>query len=249
MDPVIAPTAYLFRMDCWKPETLPAKRFAEYVLKLAVLFGEESHVHFAKVRSGSTKQYLNVDSTAAERVYLRLVGGTTVLPDQETATARRDINLMLIEDGGVGYVKAEPGPRIIDFPGRKTPIAEEVTIHEVGTLDGSIVRIGGRGATDRVVPITLFGRGEYFPCRANKELAKKLASRLFECEVRVSGSGKWTRGADGVWRLQRFDIRDFSEIQGSPSLSAFVEDMRAVEGSGWNKVADAQAELRKLRED
>ena len=39
MDPVIAPTAYLFRMDCWKPETFPAKRFAEYVLKLAALFG------------------------------------------------------------------------------------------------------------------------------------------------------------------------------------------------------------------
>lgn len=243
------PTAYLFRMDCWEPETLPAKRFAEYVLKLAELFGNEEHVHFDKIKPGSARQYLKVDQPAAERVYMRLVGGNTVLPDQEVASVRRDINRMLIEDGGVGYVKAEPGARIIEFPGRKTPIAEEVTIHEAGLLEGSVVRVGGRGRIDRVVPITLFGSGEYYPCRASKELAKKLAAKLFEGEVRVSGNGKWIRDAEGVWRLQLFDIKDFSEIQGAQSIVDFVTDMRAIEGSGWNKVADAQAELRKLRED
>ena len=130
MDTVAPPTAYLFRMDCWEPDTLPAKRLAQYLDKLATLLGETNFVHFQRAGKGSHKQLFKVDQEAAERVYLRLVGSQAVAPDPETAAVRNDVNRMLMEDGGVGYVKAEPGPRIINFPGRKTPISEEVTIHE-----------------------------------------------------------------------------------------------------------------------
>ncbi len=249
MDMIAPPTKYLFRMDCWEPETLPAKRMAQYLDKLATLFGETDFVHFLKVRPGSHRQFLMVEEQAAKAVYLRLVGGTSVAPDPETASVRNDINRMLMEDGGVGYVKADPGPRIINFPGRKTPISEEVTIHESGELTGSVVRVGGRSRNEKAVPITMLGDGEYYPCRASKDVAKRLAGFLFEGEIKVSGKGKWTRGGDGVWELQQFDIKDFAEIEAGSSLSAFVDDMRKVEGSGWNSADDAQAELRKLRDD
>ena len=249
MDLIDPPTVYLFRMDCWEPDTLPAKRMAQYLDKLATLLGETNFVHFQRVGKGSHKQFFKVESEATERVYLRLVGGQAVAPDPETAAVRKDLNRMLMEDGGTGYVKAEPGPRIINFPGRKTPMSEEVTIHETGELIGSVVRVGGRSKNDKAIPITMLGDGEYYPCRTSKELAKRLAAYLFEGEIRVNGNGKWTRGTDGIWSLQLFDIKDFTQIEGGRSLSSFVEDMRNVDGSGWNKSEDAQGDLRKLRED
>ena len=233
-------------MDCWTPETLPAKRLAQYLERLAALLGEPEGVHFVKLRPGSTKQYLKVDSAFASTVYARLTGqGGADLG--ETTAITRDINKMLMDDQGVGYLKAEPGRRIINFPGRKTPITEEIAVHEAGELEGTVIRVGGR--SDRAIPVTLDnGTGEYFHCSATKETAKQMAAYLFEGEVRVSGSGKWTRGSDGVWRLQTFDIKDFVRLD-EESLSAVVSDMRRVEGSGWNAAPDAQAELRKLRED
>ena len=142
---------------------------------------------------------------------------------------------------------SDPGQKIIVFPGCKTPIAEEVTVHEAGELDGTVIRVGGR--SDRAIPVTLDnGSGEYYRCSASKETAKRLATHLFEGEVRVAGNGKWTRSADGAWRLQAFEIKDFIRVD-TQSLSAVVAEMRKIEGSGWNAVPDAQAELRKLRED
>lgn len=249
MSLITPPTKYLFRMDCWEPATLPAKRMAQYLEKLATLFGETQFVHFVSVRPGSHRQLLMVEEQASLAVYLRLVGKDGVAPDPETAAIRNDINRMLMEDGSVGYVKAEPGPRIISFPGRKTPISEEVTIHEAGELSGSVVGVGGRSRNDKAVPVTMLGDGEYYACRASKDIAKRLAGFLFEGEIKVSGTGKWTRGSNGVWALQQFDITDFTAIEAGSSLSAFVDEMRNVDGSGWNSAVDAQAELRKLRED
>jgi hypothetical protein len=239
------PTSYVFRMDGWRPETLPAKRLAQYLERLAALLGEPEGVHFVKIRAGSAKQYLRVDPAVASTVFARLTG-QGVADQGETTAIRRDINKMLMDDQSTGYLKAEPGAKIISFPGRKTPIAEEIAVHEAGELEGTVIRVGGK--TERAIPVTLDnGAGEYFRCSATKETAKRLAALLFEGQVRVSGSGKWTRGSDGVWHLQSFDIKDFARLDDG-SLSAVVQDMRKVEGSGWNAVPDAQAELRKLRE-
>ena len=65
MDPIEPPTSYVFRMDCWEPGTLPVKRLAQYLEKLAVLFGEPESVHFVKLRPGSTRQFLKIDPPAA----------------------------------------------------------------------------------------------------------------------------------------------------------------------------------------
>jgi hypothetical protein len=222
---------------------------AQYLEKLAALFGESRFVHFSKVSSGSHQQFFKVDQKAANKVFLRLVGGTPEAPDHDTTNVRNEINRMLMEDRGVGYLKAQPGKKIIDFPGRKTPISEEVTIHEAGEFTGTVVRVGGRSKNHSAIPITILENGEYLPCRTGKEIAKRIAAFLFEGEICVTGNGKWTRGSDGIWQLQTFDIKDFSPVENDSSLGAFVKDMRAIEGSGWNAAKDAQTELRKLRED
>ena len=139
------PTTYLFRMDRWTPDSLPAKRMAEYMAKLALLFGAPDSVHFSKLRSGSATQFFNVDLAGAQQVWTRLNASNGPMAEPELAAVRRDINKMLMEDGQVGYVKAEPGPKLLEFLGRKTPIADEVSVHQTGSIDGIVIRVGGRG--------------------------------------------------------------------------------------------------------
>ena len=244
MVPTKPPTTYLFRMDKWTPDSLPAKRMAEYMAKLVLLFGAPDAVHFSRLRSGSAKQYFNVDPAAAPQVWARLIASNEPMAEPELAAARRDINKMLMEDDQVGYVKAEPGPKVIEFLGRKTPIADEVTVLQTGSIDGVVIRVGGR---DMSVPVSIdAGDGVFHRCSTTGVVAKRLAAHLFEGDLRLMGKGKWLRSGDGEWKLLTFEIADF-EVLNPDSLQSFISDMRAVEGSEWNAMADPQSTLRSHR--
>jgi hypothetical protein len=244
MDQTPPPTTYLFRMDRWTPASLPAKRMAEYMTKLASLFGSPDGVHFSKVRSGSHRQLFEVDPACAPLVRDRLHAANDPQASQDLANIRRDINKMLLEDGQVGYVKAEPGPKILEFPGRMTRIADEVTVHQTGSIDGTVIRVGGR---DSSVPVSIdAGDGIFHRCSTTRQIAKRLAPHLFESDIRLHGKGKWFRGGDGAWELLAFEISDF-EVLTPDSLEAFVKDMRAIDGSEWNAIADPQAKLKDFR--
>ncbi len=238
------PTTYLFRMDRWTPDSLPAKRMAEYMAKLALLFGAPDSVHFSKLRSGSATQFFNVDLAGAQQVWTRLNASNGPMAEPELAAVRRDINKMLMEDGQVGYVKAEPGPKLLEFLGRKTPIADEVSVHQTGSIDGIVIRVGGRGES---VPVSVdAGDGVFHRCSTTRVVAKRLAAHLFDGDVRLMGKGRWLRSEDGEWKLLAFEIADF-EVLRSDSLQSFVSDMRAIEGSEWNAMADPQSTLRSYR--
>jgi hypothetical protein len=232
-------------MDRWLPTTLPAKRLAQYIERLAALFGEPDCVHFIKIKQGSAQSSFEVAPVAAVQVWERVQAANDgTLPD--AVAARQDLNRMLIEDDCTGYLRVAHGPKVIVFQGRKTPISEEVVMHETGDLEGTVIRVGGRDAS---VPVTIdAGGGVYHKCTASRAVAKSLAGHLFEGEVRVSGKGKWLRGADGTWKLQSFDIADF-ELLDNVALSTFVKEMQSVEGSQWNSLPDPQSELEKLRQD
>lgn len=237
-------TTYDFRIDAWRPETLPMARLAEYLAKLAVLFGNKEHVHFHKIRKGSAIPEIVVDETAVPKVSerLRLVG----TPDaaEEIIRANREINRMLRDDNATGTLKFKGGAKILYFPGCKTPMAEEAVVYEFGELDGVVIRIGGK---DETVPVTLEGAdGFYFRCNASREIARKLASYLFGQSVRVVGRGKWRRTQEGTWELEYFDIKDF-EILDETSLETVIANLRAVEGSSWNEMEDPLAEFKRLR--
>ncbi len=244
MDPTDAPVLYEFVMDRWTPSTIPMRRLVQYLEKLSALSGAPDGVHFIKIRSGSAKPSFSVDEYAAADVFSRFVAANDGSL-AEAVAIRHQINKMLIEDHCVGTLKVVDGPKVIDFPGRKTPIAEEIVVHESGELDGMVIRVGGRDAT---VPVQIEGSGTYFRCTTSRTIAKQLAAHLFDGYVRVMGNGKWARGIDGVWEMRAFEIKAFHALDGR-TLQAFVEDMRAIAGSGWNESQDAQADLRSLRED
>ena len=244
MDAPKAPTAYQFVMDGWTPETIPMKRLAQYIDKLSALLGSSERVHFDKITKGSVKQLINVEEVAAFEVNQRVKAANDD-DASDGAKVRKDINRMLQIDECIGYLRVYRGPTVIEFPGRKTPISEEVTVHETGDLEGMVIRAGGK---DTTVTVTLEGSDGYYICKTSRTIAKQFAQRLFDGQVSVSGKGKWLRNSEGVWSLEDFHIASF-EVLESTSLTQFVKDMRAVPGSTWNEMEDPHAELKRIRGD
>jgi hypothetical protein len=241
------PTHYDFRIDNWTQETLPAARLASYLKELAKLFGHENEVHFLKVRKGSAIPELFVEHTAAPKVeaQLRLVGSQNASLDANKA--QQNINKMLREDNSSATLRVKGGAVIINFPGHKTPLTEEVVIHDQGEIDGIVIRVGGK---DDSVPIWLQGEDGvvYKNCNTTRQIAKDLAVHLFEGPIRVAGLGKWRRNFERIWELENFDIKSWQPLSTQP-LVEVVEQLRAVEGSKWNEIAEPQLELKKLRSE
>jgi hypothetical protein len=239
------PTVFDFRIDAWKPETLPMKRLAEYLARLAVVFGYQDQVYFLKVRKGSAISEIHVHETAAPKAHarLKLVGAGTGPAD--TTQSVHHINAMLREDNASATLRVKGGALIVNFPGCKTPLAEEAIVHEAGELIGSVIRVGGK---DETVPLFLQDPdGTTYLCNTNRTIARELAHHLFGDLVRVQGMGKWRRTPERTWELDEFKVRSWEPIEQAP-LEQVVKALREVEGSQWNTFADPQAELKKLRE-
>jgi hypothetical protein len=235
---------YDFRIDVWKPETLPMAKLADYLAKLAVLFGNKEQTHFIKVRKGSAIQEILVEASAVSKVAERLRLAGSLDAPEDIIRANREINRMLREDNATGVLKLKGGAKILDFPGRKTPLAEEAIVYEVGELDGVVIKIGGK---DDTVPVLLEGdNGVFYRCNTVRDVARKLASHLFGPPVRITGRGKWRRTQEGAWELDNFDIKSFEALDETP-LGEVVAALRAIEGSEWNTMDDPQAEFKRLR--
>jgi hypothetical protein len=239
-------THYDFRIDAWGPKTLPMAKLAVYIGKLAVIFGYEEHVHFIKVRKGSAIPEIIVDREAALKVAGRLYSAQRTDAPQDIVKARQEIDRMLRVDNASATLGIKKGAKILDFPGRKTPLAEEFTVYEEGEFDGQVIRVGGK---DESVPVWIQGEdGEIYICTANRQIARELAQCLFDRSVRVSGNGKWRRTSERVWQMDAFNIRSWEPLE-EKSLTHEIEGFRAIEGSDWNRMDDPQGEWKKLRGD
>ena len=97
-------------------------------------------------------------------------------------------------------------------------------IRERGTIDGEIIRVGG---PNKWVPILVQTDGEAFSgCWADRVIAKQLAQLIFE-QVRLNGTGKWDRTAEGKWILKEFVIESFEALSAEP-LSEALSRIRAI---------------------
>jgi hypothetical protein len=88
--------------------------------------------------------------------------------------------------------------------------------------------------------------GHVYLCKAKREVAKRLAREMFDSTVRVHGTGKWTRGADGVWRLEDFLIASEFEILDDDTLADVFSEIRQIP-SDWKNLDDPAAEVERIR--
>jgi hypothetical protein len=238
---------YRLKIDVFSVDSLPMARLAEYMAELAVLLGERERVHFSHLEKGSAVLVTNIEAVAFPKVEERVSRVSRGDGPRDAMQAFKTIDSMLAKDGAVAVLIAPSQSNVIEFPGRNRPKPIRYgPFREVGTLDGRIIRIGGR---DETIPVWLRDGDVEHHCNVRgEEVARRLAHYYLNGIVRLHGSGKWLREESGTWILQQFDIDDFEVLDDSP-LTEVVGKLRGVEGSKWHESDDALSDILDLRRD
>ena len=220
---------YKFKMDAYSPETLPMARLAEYLASLSVLFGEKKSVHFVRIEPGSAVPVIAVDWEDEPKIQRRVHEARNDDGPEDARKAIQSINAKLAEDNASAELIGPEGARILQFPGRKKAQALEYgPIVQPGTLDGVIARIGGESAKLERVPVHIQDSdGRLHVCRASREMVDRLSPFMLKAPIRVNGTGKWFRPADGEWDMREFTILDFEPLK-KTTLSEVVKKLRQI---------------------
>ena len=234
---------YRFVLGSLAPRTLPMARLATYLDHLARVLGETEHVHFERLEIGSVAVVHRVDAEAVERVEGRI---QSIARGDVPMDARGSLSALkrcLATDGATGSLLSPNGDRILHLDSSASAAQEVTAVKQSGTLDGVLIRIGGKGA---VVPVHLQVGKRIRQCEASRETARKMAPHIYGNPLRVSGDGTWQRLAVGGWLLKRFRILDFREME-NVSLVEAVGRLRRLGLEGWKQFEDPMEEIRRLR--
>lgn len=233
-----------FKIDAWTPETIPMARLAEYMRAVATLYGEHSDVHFKTLKRGSAVIVSSVRRESFPKVIVRLQQAKGAAPPEEIGKAYDTIDHMLRRDNAIGVVSRKGG-KVIDFPGRRAPEPEVITLSQPTSVDGVVVRIGG---VDDTIPLVLQdAEGVTYHCNIRgRDRAREFAKYLYGAPIRVSGSGRWTRTTEGKWELENLNVTDFEELDTRP-LGEVVGELRAAAKGAWDK--DSLERWKQDRED
>jgi hypothetical protein len=222
--------------DSFTPETLPMERLADYVAALAKLLGKQASVHFRSIEPGSAVLVASIEPPAQPKVRERVAAVRDGYGPTDARKAFTDLDEMLRKDNATGVLSDGAGGIVVPFPGRDRP---EPLVYgpfrEDGTIDGQLIRVGGK---DETVPVHLRdGAIIHTGLVCTPEIARRIAPHLYGPPLRVRGTGTWVRTGAGVWELQRFRINDFEVLDDAPLLTV-VGNLRKVKGSDWSTVSD-----------
>lgn len=237
------PREYRLRIDAFTPETLPMSRLAEYMADLATLLGEQERVHFVRLENGSTALVHTIEWEAIPKVQERVQGVRLRQAPPDALKAFDEIDGRLARDNATGVLIEPTGAKIIQFPGRnraKPPVFGP--FNQPGALDGVLIRVGGESDP---VPVHIQEGEVIHICYASRIVARQLAPHLFTSALRVHGAGRWRRGSNGRWIMDRFTISQFEVLKDEP-LAEAVARLRAVR-SPLTTMEDPLAELQRLR--
>jgi hypothetical protein len=233
------------KISAYTPDTLPMGRLADYLESLARLMGCEAAVHFKGAKKGSTILCAEVEAQGIGPVEKRLRSASGIDAPADIRKQIDRLNELMREDGARGTLSREGGERFIKFLGVDAVIAERIgPIRETTTVQGEVVRVGGKDRTLHALLVGENGR-EYRLTTTSKAVARDLATNLFEW-VRAQGIGTWFRSESGEWELEELKVEEFERLSGRTLVDA-VAELRAVPASGWKKFADPAAVLADLR--
>ena len=218
-------TELRFKIDAFRPETLPMARLAEYLTQLAVILGETRSVHLVGIEEGSAVLVHEIDRAALPAVESRITAVREGGGPPAATKAYRKLNDHLAEDNARASIHSSGSDtRLLVFPGGAESGRDLRAPKQDDTVSGVVVRVGGVGHR---VPVLLDRHGKQTAgCHADRETAKELGHHLFE-PVRLYGEGQWKRGADGVWEIDRFSIQRFTPLDNA-SLSEVLDTLRPI---------------------
>jgi hypothetical protein len=209
--------------------------------------GHKESVHFVKVAEGSHESVLYVDEEEESRVTHQIQSAARGMGPRDANVAYKRLDDRLRDDDAVAnIVNATQGAKVLEFPGRSLDLPQAYgPIKERASLVGVLKRVGG---FDRTVPIHLQRADEViFYCDADEMIAKQLAP-LYSQTIRVHGMATYTRGKEGMWKMDHFKIQSFDpKPLSEDTFSQTIGKLKAIPGNEWNELADPLDELHKLR--
>lgn len=233
-----------FKFDAYNPKTIPMERLGEYLVALGTMLGAQAEVHFERLETGSTCILQRIEEEAAPAVEQRIAHIEMGVAEVVHLKAFKAINDLLKADDASGELTYEHGGgKLLKFPGKLAPEpAKPQVVTQPGTIDGVVIRLGGKDAT---VPVMIQDGDHTYTCTTTKDIARQLGQHIFGHELRFTGKGDWHRPESGGWSLHHFVISDFIELDDTP-LVDLVEDLRRSPGT-WGEGGDAWEEVRELR--
>jgi len=214
-----------FRIDAFSVDTMPMRRLADYVSDLATAIGEEENVHLHSIESGSVILDMRIDPDAEPRVRERIrdIKNNNISSTVRVAVER--LNKKLKEDRASAVLSDNRHRNILSFPD-VFQLELLGPIKQNGSIDGIPIRVGGKFES---VPVHIESLDkEVQICQARRELAKEIASHIFQDVIRVEGVGSWYRLPSGRWEIQSFQIHDYRVI-GDIDLDTSIHKLQAIE--------------------
>ena len=155
-------------------------------------------------------QHVEQDYGPLLRERLSVANSAKNIPD-----AMESLNRCLAQDDAPGRLRDDRGAEIIHFPGRdKPPPRTFDPFKQLCTFDGVLIRVGGK--KDDTVPVHLQAGTTIHICNSTRDMARRLAPHLYQGTLRVWGEGLWERESNGHWKLIRFDISKFEQLDDRP---------------------------------
>lgn len=235
---------YKFKIDAFTPDTIPMSRLIEYLSDLAVILGNRERVHFNRIEGGSTTPVVRVEWEAEPKVRDRLHKLKLKEVPDDVLRADRDINRRLADDNAVGVLRDPTGSKVLQFPGRE--LLRKLVfgpITQPGYFQGVPISVGGERDP---VPIHLEDGKDKHIVYAKRTVAKDIAQYLFTSPIRVEGSGRWLRHADGEWELLDFRVTDYKLVEDG-DIRKNVADLRSIPAA-WKQLDDPLTELTDIKQ-
>lgn len=242
------PHEFRFSLGAFSKDAFPMGILAEYLRDLAIIYGQEEHLHFLRLEEGSTVAVARAEPEAEPEIEHRLMLIQSDEAPVEVMEAVERVDARLRYHHTTGFIDAPWGAKILKFPGVEKEIIEPLVygpFNQHGSLEGVPIMIGGK---DKMVPIHLEDwRGVQHICYARRSLAKEIAPHIFTAFVRVEGTGRWLRHDNGDWELKRFTALDFKVIE-TTTLEDDLARIQAIPGK-WKELKDPLGELDLIRHD
>lgn len=242
---------YEFWFDAFTPATIPMERLAKYLAALAKLMGNSSSVHFTRVESGSTRPMMMVEKEAAPKVASRLAELASSQASNDAKVGFDELNELLRDDNAVGKLHrkaagASESALILRFAGKEIPRPSKYgPFIEPASVDGELVRIGGKDKTAHATIMDVEGRT--WSVETDRELAKKMAPFLFLGPVlRVKGDARWSRAEDGAWNLLSFKATGFDVLE-ADTLDEVAMKLRSLRKTDWDRFDDIDGYITAMR--
>lgn len=242
------PHEFRFSLGAFSKDAFPMGILAEYLHDLAIIYGQQEQLHFIRLEKGSTVAVARALPEAEPEIENQLVLIQANQAPSEVMEAVERVDRRLRSHHTRGFIAAPSGAKILKFPGIDKKVVEPIAygpFNQHGTLEGVPIMIGGK---DERVPVHLEDwRGNQHICYARRSLAKEIAPHLFTSNIRVEGTGRWLRHANGEWEMKKFTALDFSVVP-LTDLGDDIERLRSLAGK-WKELPDPIGDMDIIRHD